>query len=40
MANVTAAARLGEIAVEGHEAVGLGPECFAREPRTGVPPSP
>ncbi|WP_399887039.1 NACHT domain-containing protein [Streptomyces sp. BBFR51] len=33
-------ARLGEITVEDYEAVGLGPERFARELRTGVPLSP
>ncbi|MFF7552596.1 hypothetical protein ACFZA9_06855 [Streptomyces olivaceus] len=37
MADVTAPARLGEIAIEGYEAVGLGLERFARELRTGVP---
>ncbi|MFC8870244.1 NACHT domain-containing protein [Streptomyces sp. NPDC057148] len=33
-------ARLGEITVEDYEAVGLGPERFARELRTGVPLAP
>ncbi|MFI9378986.1 NACHT domain-containing protein [Streptomyces parvulus] len=32
--------RLGEITVEDYEAVGLGPERFARELRTGVPLAP
>lgn len=33
-------ARLCEITVEDYEAVGLGPERFARELRAGVPPAP